>query len=114
MHFRRKIRKPPKKLMRRPKKYIYPYLCPYCGEAAYPVFTDEEKPYLRLPTRSFSTWRCFGGHEFLVLEKVIGDQEWGKKQYHREQLRQESKEWINELRTHNFDVGEVTDESEEL
>ena len=93
---------------KRPIKAIYPYMCPFCEEIAYPS-TEAKKRPSRLPDSTITIFTCASGHEFYVCERVVTNQQWAEKQYLSERRKKLSKNWKRQLREHNYGVDDMPD-----
>lgn len=94
------------KQKKRPIKVVYPYMCPFCDELAYPVSEREFKP-LRLSGETISFYKCMAEHTFYVHEKVVKDQSWADDKINDPKMQKRSKEWKRQLRQHKYGVDDL-------
>lgn len=96
------------KQKKRPIKVVYPYMCPFCEELAYPVKESEFKP-LRLSNETILVYRCMADHTFYVHEKVVTNQSWAEDKINDPKMQKRSKEWKRQLREHDYGVADLED-----
>ena len=96
------------KQKKRPIKVVYPYMCPFCDELAYPVSEREMKP-LRLSNETILGYKCMADHTFYVHEKVVVNQSWAENKIKNPVMQEWSKRWKQQLREHDYGVKDLQD-----
>ena len=91
---------------KRPIKVVYPYMCPFCDELAYPVSEREIKP-LRLSNETILGYKCMADHTFYVHEKIVVNQSWAEKRINNPVMQKRSKKWKQQLREHKYGVEDL-------
>lgn len=81
--------------MKKVMKSIWPFMCPFCDELAYPI---PGAPVRRDDKQNWSKWQCEAGHEFYCYEKVCTHQDWAEEKYNNQSVIDQDKKWRSQLR----------------
>lgn len=95
-----------KDLKKRPIRVVYPYLCPFCDELAYPESESSFKP-LRLPDETTYRYVCMAGHTFYVYERIVNKQDWADSRCNDEKWRERSRYWKKQLKDNQYGVEDL-------
>lgn len=95
-----------------PLRRVHPYLCPFCGELAFP---HKGRPPILLPDKCMRMWVCPNNHEFYTYERVCAHQEWAYNVFNGIEQpiwRRKSERWLKQLQRDNFGLDDYVEPSE--